>query len=433
MELKKIFSVLATGALTASLLAACSGESANKSAPTQPAKKPAEAVKLEPEAGATLKLWDNGGKEGAWAKAVAAEFTKKYSVPVKVEESAHDKAAEKVDAAGPTGKGPDVFHAPHDHVGNMENSGAIFENKLGKAYTDRFVDAAITGTTGKEKQYGFPLAVETYALYYNKKLVKEPAETWEELFKQAKEFQKGSTDKDRKYGLMLEPGNYYIAHSIVGGYGGYVFGGKNGTDVKDLGLDSKGAIQAGEFVKKIHDELLPLKNEDIKGDLISSMFNEGKLMYRISGPWDIKNHQDAKVDFGVTTLPKLENGKVPTSFSGIKAYYVSAYTKYPKAATLLAEFATSDEMLIKRYEMTGQMPASKKALETDAIKNDAVLNGFAKQLKYAQPMPNIAEMQSVWEPAGKAFTAIWNGQASPKEALTNATKDIKGKIENQQK
>jgi arabinogalactan oligomer/maltooligosaccharide transport system substrate-binding protein len=109
-------------------------------------------------------------------------------------------------------------------------------------------------------------------------------------------------------------------------------------------------------MERMHDELLPLKNEDITGDMISSMFNEGKLMYRISGPWDIKNHKDAKVNFGVTTLPTLENGETPKSFSGVKAYYVSSFSKYPKAATLLAEFATSDEMLMKRYEMTGQLP-----------------------------------------------------------------------------
>jgi len=428
-KFKKIASVLSVGFLSASLLAACSP--AEKPKEKTPEKKPAATVELKPEEGAKLVLWDNGGAEGEWAKYVAKEFTKKYNVPVKFQESKHDKAAELIEAAGPSGKGPDVFLAPHDHVGNMENAGLIFPNNLGKEYTDQYVDAAITGTTGKEKQYGFPLAVETYALYYNKDLVKKPAETMEELFEQAKSFQQ-LEGKDKKFGLMLEPGNFYFTYAFMGANGGYVFG-KNGQDASDVGINSDGTVKAGEFMKKIHDELLPLKNEDIKGDLISSMFNEGKLMYRISGPWDLKNHQDAKVNFGVTTLPKMENGEVPTSFSGVKAYYVSTYSKFPIAATLYAQFASSEEMQVKRYEMTGQLPAHKKALENDKIKNDEYLAGFAKQLEYAHPMPNIAEMQQVWGPAGNAFVAIWNGLATPKEALDNAQKQIEDSIKNQQK
>ncbi|WP_409304617.1 extracellular solute-binding protein [Peribacillus sp. SCS-155] len=428
MKLKKIFAIASTAVISAALFTGCSPK---EEAATKENSKAKQTAELKPEEGATLKIWDNGGAEGKWAKLVASEFTKKYDIPVKVEESKHDKAQELVEAAGPTGKGPDVFLAPHDHVGNMENSGTIFPNNLGKEYTDRFVDAAVQGTTGKEAQYGFPLAIETYALFYNKDLVQKPAETMEELFQQSKEFQQ-TTGKDKKFGVMLEPGNFYITYAFVGGYGGYVFG-DNGQNTADLGINSEGAVKAGEFMNKVHDELLPLKNEDIKGDLIGSMFNTKKLIYRISGPWDIKNHQDAKVNFGVTTLPKLDNGQVPTSFSGIKAYYVSAHTKFPKAATLYAQFASSDEMLMKRYETTGQLPPSKVVLEDEKIKNNEILAGFSEQLKYAVPMPNIAEMQQVWGPAGNAFTAIWNGVATPQKALDNAQKQIEDSIKNQQK
>ncbi|PGP11606.1 maltose ABC transporter substrate-binding protein [Bacillus cereus] len=434
---KKVLSGVLALSIGASLLAGCSNgdEKATNDNSKKPSDKPVQTAELKPEQGAKLVLWDNGDSEGEFAKYVAKEFTKKYNVPVKVEKVNHTDSAAKIEAGGPTGKGADVFDAAHDHVGNMEVAGSIFPNMSGDDYKNRFVDAAITGTSGKDGFYGFPLAVETYALYYNKELVKEPAKTMEELFAQAKEFQKGSTSKNPKYGLMLEPGNFYFNYAFMGANGGYVFGENKdgGFDTKDLGLNSEGAIKSGEFMKKIHDELLPLKKEDINGDLISTMFNEGKLMYRISGPWDIKNHQDAKVNFGVTTLPALENGKIPTSFSGIKAYYVSVYTKYPKAATLLAQFATSDEMLQKRYELTGQLPPSKKLLESEAIKKDEILSGFAKQLEHSVPMPNIAEMQKVWGPMENAYSAIWNGLATPKASLDSATKQIQDSIKAEKK
>lgn len=62
------------------------------------------------------------------------------------------------------------------------------------------MDAAVKGTSfidkdGELKMYGFPIAIETYALYYNKDIVKKVPETWDELFEQGKQFQEGSTKR----------------------------------------------------------------------------------------------------------------------------------------------------------------------------------------------------------------------------------------------
>lgn len=395
-----------------------------------------EEVAIEPEEGASLILWDNGGAEGEWANFVAGEFTKKYNIPVEVQEVAHTDAAAKLKVDGPAGLGADVFHAPHDHVGNLVTSGLVYENMFADQYKKDFMDAAISGTSyttdGESKLYGYPIAIETYALYYNKDLVDKPAETWDEIFAQSKEFMKDSTKDNKKFGIMYEPGNFYFAHAFFGGYGGYIFG-DNNTNPADLGVSNEGAIESAKFVSKIHNELLPLKVEDITGDVISTFFNEGKLLYRISGPWDIKNHQDAGVNFGVAPLPKLENGETPASFSGIKAYYVNSYSKYPKAATLLAQFASSKEMLEKRFEMTGQVPPHNGLLDSDAIKADEYAMAFLQQAKSAIPMPNIPEMQSVWGPMGVAYTTIWNDNTDPKAAFDAAKSQIEDAIATQSK
>ncbi|MCH1626145.1 sugar ABC transporter substrate-binding protein [Ferdinandcohnia quinoae] len=401
---------------------------------TPPAQE--ETVAIEPEEGASLIMWDNADGEMEWAQYVAEEFTKKYDIPVEVQEVSHVDAAGKLETDGPAGLGADVFHAPHDHVGNMVSSGLILENMFPDEYKENFMEAAINGTSytedGESTLYGYPIAIETYALYYNKDLVEKPATTFEELFAQAKEFQKDSTDKDRKFGLMMEVGNYYYAHAFLGGYGGYIFGSDN-TDPSDVGLNNEGAVKAGEFMRKYRNELLPLKNEDITADIISSFFNNNQLLYRISGPWDITNHKDAGINFGVAPLPKLDNGEVPTSFSGIKGYYVNAYSKYPKAATLLAQFATSEEMLAKRFEITGQIPPHKALLENDALKADEYAMAFLEQAQSAVPMPNIPEMQTVWDPMGKAFVSIWNEEVDVKEILDAAAQQVKDAVASQQK
>ncbi|MFY0760134.1 maltose ABC transporter substrate-binding protein [Metabacillus dongyingensis] len=434
--MRKILS-LSLIALLMFVMVACSKPSSQEPAKTEGGdkeggKKTEEKVDLTPEEGAELVLWDNADSEAEWASYVAEEFTKKYDIPVEVQEVNHVDAAGKLEVDGPAGLGADVFHAPHDHVGNMVKAGLIYENVLADEYKENFLPAAISGTSyteegGESTLYGFPMAIETYALYYNKDLVDKPAETFDEIFEQSKGFA-----GDGKYGFMMEPANFYFAHAFFAGYGGYIFGNDN-TDASDLGINNEGAVASGEFMQRMNKELLPLKKEDITGDLISSFFNDNKLMYRISGPWDIKNHEEAGINFGIAPLPKLDNGETPKSFSGIKAYYVNSYSKYPKAATLLAQFATSKDMLEKRFEMTGQLPPQTELIESDAIQNNEIASAFLEQAESALPMPNLPEMQSVWGPMETAYTTMWNDGTEPKKALDAALQQIEDAISSQTK
>ncbi|KXG44388.1 extracellular solute-binding protein [Tepidibacillus infernus] len=426
--MKKFLSLMLVFALVLSL-AAC-GSGTKEEPTTKPAddqQNQAATEEIKPEEGAKLVLWESGGAVGEWAKFVAQEFEKKYGVPVKFEEVGHTDAPKKLQTDGPAGLGADVFAAPHDHLGELVSAGLVMENFWPEEYKKDYMDAAITGTTFEGTLYGYPSAIETYGLFYNKDLVKTLPETWDELIAQSKEF----TDKNaKKYGFMMEVSNFYFVYSLMGGYGGYVFG-NNNTDPSDIGLNNEGSVKAGELLQRIHNEILPLKNEDITYDIKQSLFNEGKLMFNLDGPWAVDAHRQAGVNFGVMPLPKLDNGEHPTSFSGIRALYVNAYTKYPNAASLLAQFATSEENLLKFFEMTGMLPPRTALLDNEQIKNDEIASAFLEQAQYAVPMPNIPQMPSVWEPMGSALSIIWNEGANVKETLDKGVQQIKDAIATQ--
>jgi arabinogalactan oligomer/maltooligosaccharide transport system substrate-binding protein len=392
-----------------------------------------EDLALEPEDGAELILWGTADAEAEWAEYMMEKFTEEYGIPISYEEVSHTDAPGKLQTDGPAGLGGDVFMAPHDHVGNMNTAGLIYENYYADEYQERFMEGAFQGVSavsdGELVTYGYPLAIETVALYYNKDLLDEmgfePAETMEELIAQSKEFMEKHPGS---YGFMLEPGNFYYTHAFLGGYGGYIFGDDN-TNPDDLGLNSEEAVKSGELLLRIRDEILPLKQEDITGDIIGSYFDEGKLLYNMTGPWSLGGHLEAGVNVGITTMPKLENGEIPTTFSGVKAFFVNSYSDYPKAATLLAKFATSDEMLLKRYEMTNELPPSNALLESTEIKENEYNIAFLEQAQYSISMPNIPEMESVWGGMEVAYTAIWNGAEKPKDALDKGTQQIKDAFE----
>lgn len=431
----KILSMILASTLSAALLLATAGcaptgpeqkktagDGSQTAAPTTSVPEPTKPAApeddgLKPEPGAKLKVWDSEGDEGDWLKMVIKDFTQLYGVEVTYEPVTHTDSPMKLKTDGPAGLGADVFSAPHDKVGDMVSSGLIYPNDV--LNPDDYLDAAVQGTSYNGIWYGYPDAIETYALFYNKDLAAEPPKTFEELIEFSKEF----TDVSKnQYGFMMEVANFYYIYSFIGGYGGYVFG-NNGTDRSDIGLNNSGAVEGMKFHQSLK-EILPLNTADITYDIKNALFNEGKLAFNIDGPWAVKGHKDAGVNFGVAPLPLLPNGKHPTSFSGIRAFYVNSYTKYPNAAKLLAKYLTSSELLADRFESTNQIPPRKDLLESPAIKSDPVSAAFLEQAQYAQAMPNIPEMASVWVPMATALDENWNKGGDPKALLDNAVTSI---------
>lgn len=384
---------------------------------------------IKPEEGASLVLWESSGAVGEWAKYVAQKFEEKYGVPVTYEEVSNVDAPEKLKTDGPAGLGADVFSAPHDHLGELVSGGLVLENMFPNEFTNEtYMPAAIAGTSYDGQLYGYPTSIETYALFYNKDLVKDLPKTWDEMLDQAK----AMTDtKKNTYGFMMDVANFYFVYSLIGGYGGYVFG-DNNTNPNDIGLNNAGSVKAGQLLQKMHKEVLPLKVEDITYDAKEGLFKDGKLTYNVNGPWAVDDYRKAGVNFGLVPLPVLDNGNHPTSFSGIRAFYVNAYTKYPNAAALLAKFAASEEMQLKLFEMTGMLPVYSALLDHPSIKANDIALGFLEQAQYAVPMPNIPQMQSVWTPMGAALASIWNDNADVQKTLDAAVQQIKDAIQTQE-
>jgi arabinogalactan oligomer/maltooligosaccharide transport system substrate-binding protein len=222
---------------------------------------------------------------------------------------------------------------------------------------------------------------------------------------------------------MMEIGNFYFNYAFLAGSGGYVFG-KNGTDKNDVGLNSEGAIKGAAFFQGLKKTILPMKSTDITYDIKKGLFTSGNLAMDLNGPWTILDYKTAGVKFGVAPIPSID-GKPTVSFAGIKILGVNAFTKYPNAAKLYAQFATSQESQLQNFKLTGALPANKAVAEDPAVKADELSNGFLEQLKNAQPMPSIPEMGNIWGPMGAALGDMWNDGKDPKTSLDNAVKQIK--------
>jgi arabinogalactan oligomer/maltooligosaccharide transport system substrate-binding protein len=421
---RKVLSLLLALTCTVSL-AACGTKTNNtKVEDPKPAVEDDVKAEIKPEDGAKLTIWTAVGVETDFLTVVGDEFKKKYpGVEITYEEVGAVDAKGKMQTDGPAGVGADVFDAPHDHTGELVASGLILENALfGDRVKNDYVKAASDAVSYEGKVYGYPTAIETYGLFYNTDVFPEAPKTYEEIIAKAKTF---NDVKANKFAFMWDVGNAYFSHSFIAGGGGYIF--KDGTDKDDVGIDSAGAIEGAKSLMALK-EILPINAADSSAQIFEGLFHEGKVGAMIDGPWEVDASNKSGVNYAVAPLPKLTNGDQQSSFSGIKTLFVSAYSKYPVAAQMFASLATSDEMLLKRYELTKQIPPVTKLMESDAIKSDPMVAPFLVQAGYAVPMPSIPQMGLVWDPYGAAFSSMWNDGVTPEVALKAAAKTVRDAI-----
>ena len=369
---------------------------------------------------------DNGYK--SYMEEAAKAFEKETGTKVDIKTGDALGGLDKLSLDNQSGKAPDVMMAPYDRVGGLGNDGQLAEVTLNKdSKTDKTTESLVTNGG---KVYGAPAVIETLVLYYNKDLLQEAPKTFGELEELAKDSKYDFAGEDGKNTAFLADWtNFYYAYGLLSGNGGYVFG-KDGTDPKDVGLNNQGAIDGIEYAKTWYAKW-PKGLQDTKGaaNFIQTQFQEGKTAAIIDGPWKASSLKEAKVNYGVATIPTLPNGKAYSAFGGGKAWVIPAGANNPEAAQKFVDFLTSTDQQKAFYDKTNEVPANTEAREYAVGKNDELTTAVVKQFENAQPMPNISEMSTVWDPAATMLFDAVSGKKSAKDAADDAVKLIKETIE----
>ncbi|WP_059105585.1 sugar ABC transporter substrate-binding protein [Shouchella shacheensis] len=406
-----------TSVLTLSLvLAACGPDREEEAAGTSDGNGEAESDKPE-----TLTMWVND-EEGHLAayEELGERFTEEHDIDVEITPFSMLDQLESLSLDAASGGGPDLFFQPNDPMGDIYLQGLAAELDLTDEELEGYNENAVEALNYEGVQLGVPVAVETYALYYNTELVPEAPETFEDIEEIAADLTDASSDE---YGFLMEGTNFYYLYAFLAGNGGYVFNqDEEGVyDTEDIGLNNEGAVEAAELVQGWFEEgYLPT---GITGDIMEGLFSEGNVGAVISGPWNLGPFQEALGDnLGVAPLPTF-NGENLESFSTVKGWLVNEYSENQEWAKELALFVTNQENSETFYELTEEVPA-----RTDIEITDEMQEGFTEQAEHAVAMPNIPEMSTVWEPMEDAFIFISEG-TDPQEALDGAVDQIRDDME----
>lgn len=380
-----------------------------------------------PAAAAELIVWHayRAEEKAALEKAVAAYNAGKAAAGVKVTTLAvpYDAFADKISAAVPRGKGPDLFIYAQDRLGGWIEAGNTVEPidfYLDEPTKNRFIPTTLEAMTYRGTVYALPLNFKVITMIYNRKLVATPPKTSAELVAVGKKL---TNKPSGRFGLAYSYSDFYYHAALMNGFGGRVFD-ATGKPV----LNNPQNVASLELLMRWFDkdQILPAEPSTA---LITSLFNGGKAAIVFSGPWFLGEIASG-VDYGLAVLPALNEagGKPMRPWITVEGVCIAAPSKNKDAAYDFAKYLT-DVPAGRILALEGrQTPANKGVYSDPKVAADTVLTAFRKQVEVAVPMPNLPEMTMVWSPATTAMNTITKKAATPKAALDQAQRAVEKAI-----
>ena len=389
--MKKIIAMLLVLAMALSL-AACGGN----------AEAPAEAEAI------TLKVWapqEDQVDENSWLIQVQKKFEEAHpEYKITWDNGVCPEGDAKTMVTADPAAAADVYMFANDQLGALIQAGALA--KLGGSYLDQVkadVSATyvntVTSTDGNV--YGFPVAPNTWFMYYNKDILSE---------EDVKSFEACLA----KGIVAFEIKNSWYLPSFFFAAGGSLFG-ETGTDAA-AGVKFGGEV--GYAATQAVLDLMANPNFKVDGDGYGNAgLKDGTVAAYFSGSWDYQGLKDALGDkLGAVAAPTVKiNGADAQlkAYAGSKAVGVNPNAKNQKAAMQFAAFLASSDSQLLRFQLRNITPAVTALGENADVAASIVAVAESNTMAYASvAQPTIAEMDPVWGPVGTFGTNIADGMVN---------------------
>ncbi len=333
-----------------------------------------------------------------------------------------DAYPDRITAAIPRGRGPDMFIFAHDRVGDWAELGVVEPlNKwlLDGSLLNSFFERTVVALVYKHQLYGLPLAFKSLVLYYNRELIESAPRTVEALAQIARRLTERNV-ADERFGLAYEYTKLYFHAPWIHGFGGSVLDRDDGVHIGDAA-----SIEALEFVTDLYrrDGVLP---DSPSSQSVTSLFNQGRAAMVINGPWF--RGEIAEVDYGVAPLPTIRAAdgteRPAQPFLTVEALMLSAESDNKNCAFEAIRWLSTDLEAVSTRMDDGHQPVALKGAYERSQAIDPSIAVFREQMLNSVPMPNTPMMLRVWAHADSAiFRAVKDG-ASAREVLANAQERI---------
>jgi len=417
----RLASVLAGLAL---LTTACGGDGGTGSTASKRAvpNESAAASGAPTRSDADLVVWTDQPKVEA-IQQIADGFAKENGISVDVQATTDTQAS--FVTANAAGNGPDVVVGAHDWIGNLVQNGAIEPLQLSAEQLSPYAHNAVEAVTYQEKLYGLPYGVEALVLYRNTALVPQTPATLDDAFK-AGQAVVAAGKAESAFNLPVgEVGDAYHMQPLFTSAGGYVFGQTSTGDYnpKDLGLAKPEAVAAAKKIASIGEAGSKVLTRSVSADNSIALFTAGKAPFLLSGPWARPDIEKAGLKYAVQPVPGFAGGQQPKPFAGVQAFFVASKGKNRAFGQEFVSNAMNTPQAMQiMYERT-KLPPTLTSLQQSAGAADPQLKAFLDAANSGEPMPAIPQMQAVFGPLSKAYSAIIGG-ADPTSTMQSTGKTV---------
>ena len=360
-----------------------------------------------------LLVWINGDKAYNGLQRVGDAFEKVSGVKVVVEHPVDP--TDKFQQAAGAGKGPDIFCWPHDRVGEWAKAGLLTPLRPSARLKAESEETAWQALSYRGRIWGYPIAIETTGLIYNKALVPTPPATWDEVIAIDRKLK-----AQGKSAVLWDYNKSFFSWPMIAGAGGVIFGrdAQGDFDPRKVDVNNAGALAGARMIERlIKDGHMP------KGARYSEMeaaFARGDVAMMISGPWAWDNARRAKIDIGVAGIPAVIAGKPSKSFVGVLGCMISAPSKNKDIAKEFIEnhLMRPEALKVLDADVPIGVPANKTFYAELSV--NPLIAASMTNARNGAPIPNIPEVGRFWTAMDAALEAITNGLQSPKDALDGA-------------
>ncbi len=354
----------------------------------------------------TVTLWhayDEGEAEGL-AQTVRAFEAAHPDIDVRLVHNAFGGYAAKLEAAIPTGHGPDVFLDAHERLATYVDAHLVAPlPRLGIREAIEFEPAHLDALRAEGELYALPINLKCAALYVSSRILPEDPASLEDLVRT--EVPSGS------YPLVFEAESAYYVAAFV-----HAFGGELIASDGEYGFDSEQAIEGVSFVRDlVATGAVP---DETNGDLVKQLFVAGRAAAVISGPW-LAPQLPSSLEYRVVPLPPLiaAGGRPLVPYLTIEGAYLAANNHDRDAAVTLIEFLAGPEGSLLRATHGRQIVAARSVWLRPELESDTLLRTFYAAARRAKPMPAHPNMRAIFEPAARALRKVMRGEVDPAAAL----------------
>jgi maltose/maltodextrin transport system substrate-binding protein len=365
----------------------------------------------------TLQIWINGDKAYNGLAKLGEKFTKDTGIKVIVEHP--QDAPQKFQQAASAHGGPSIFIWAHDRAGEWVTGGLIDPVNPAPKLVAQLDKIGWDAFMFQGKTWGYPLAVESIGLVYNKALVAKPPASFEELIALDKKLA-----KDGKHAILWDYNNTYFTFPLLAANGGYPFGrnAKGDYVATDVGVNNPGAVKGAEMLAKLIE--IGVMPRSATYAAMEAAMNKGEIAMMITGPWAWDNLRKSKVDFGVAPIPSI-GGKPSRVFVGVQGAMINRASNNKDLAKDFIEnyLLTMDGLKTLDSDVSLGVTAHKEFYKSRA--GDPLIAATMVNIKAGLLMPSLPEMSRFWSAMESALGNITAGRQKPKEALDGAAQRIK--------